>query len=115
MEEILFQTMDMLQYKYNFDPYAGRKLYAYLYDLSYKDIQVNLIGHHLIYGKIKDEDIFNWIKKGEVASLKTKGLFKEYSGGHDAFFEDFTKFFLNPRRFTYTPLILCKGKKPLSP
>ena len=110
----------MLQYKYNFDPYAGRKLYAYLYDLGYRDIQLNLLAHHLIYGKIRDEDLFNWIKKVEIASLKTKDLqtkelFKNYPGGHDAFFEDFTKFFLSPRRFTYTPLILCKGKKPLSP
>jgi hypothetical protein len=115
MEEILFQTMDMLQYKYNFDPYAGRKLYAYLYDLGYLDIKVGVMPHHLIYGKISDEDIFNWIKKVEVSSMKTKELFEGYLGGHNAFFADFTKFFLSPRRFTYTPLILCKGKKPLSP
>ena len=115
MEGILFQAMNMVEQEYNFDPYAGRKLYAYLYDLGYRDIQLNLLAHHLIYGKIRDEDLFNWIKKVEVASIKTKGLFKEYPGGHDAFFADFTEFFLDPRRFTYTPLILCKGKKPLSP
>ena len=27
---------------------------------------------------------------------------------------DFKKFLLDPRRFTYTPLILCKGIKPVS-
>ncbi len=114
MEHILFQVMDRLIQEYNFDPYSGRKLYAYLYDLDYQDIHVDLIAHHLIYGKIKDEDMFNWIKKVEVASIKVKSLFKEYSGGFDSFFADFTKFFLSQRRFTYTPLILCKGKKPLS-
>ena len=115
MDDILFQLMDMLEREYNFDPYSGRKLYAYLYDLGYRDIQLNLVAHHLIYGKIGDEDLFNWIKKVEVASMKTKELFKSYPGGHDTFFADFTEFFLDPRRFTYTPLILCKGMKPLSP
>jgi len=115
IEGILFQLMGMLEQEYNFDPYSGRKLYAYLYDLGYRDIQLNLLAHHLIYGKIRDEDLFNWIKKVEITSRKTKELFKNYPGGHNAFFADFTTFFLDPRRFTYTPLILCKGKKPLSP
>ena len=115
MESILFHLMDMLEQEYNFDPYSGRKLYAYLYDLGYQNIQLDLMAHHLIYGKIKNEDLFNWVKKVEVASMKTKELFKEYPGGHNSFFADFTKFFLDSRRFTYTPLILCKGKKPLSP
>ena len=115
MEKILFELMNRLEKEYNFDPYSGRKLYAYLYDLGYQDIQLDLRAHHLIYGKIRDEDLFNWIKKVEVASMKTEELFEDYPGGHDAFFADFTKFFLDPRRFTYTPLILCKGMKPLSP
>ena len=114
MHDILFQLMDMLEREYNFDPYSGRKLYAYMYDLGYQDLQVDLIAHHLIYGKIRDEDLFNWIKKVEVASLKAKELFETYSGGHDVFFADFSKFFLDQRRFTYTPLIICKGMKPLS-
>ena len=114
MESVLFHLMDMLEQEYNFDPYSGRKLYAYLYDLGYQNIQLDLMAHHLIYGKIKNEDLFNWVKKVEVASMKTKELFKEYPGGHNSFFADFTKFFLDPRRFTYTPLILCKGMKPLS-
>jgi SAM-dependent methyltransferase len=114
MEKILFKLMNRLEQKFNFDPYAGRKLYSYLYDLGYENIKLNLVAHHLIYGKIGDKDIFNWIKKIEVVSLKSKGLFKEYPGGYDAFLEDFKKFFLDPRRFTYTPLILCKGVKPLS-
>jgi SAM-dependent methyltransferase len=112
MELILPRLMRKLEQAYNFDPYAGRKLYAYLYDLGYQDIQMNLMAHHLIYGEVKDEDIFNWIKKVEVVSMKTRALFEGYPGGHPAFFSDFKAFFLNPRRFTYTPLILCKGTKP---
>jgi len=114
MEHILFQLMSVLEKRFDFDPYAGRKLYAYLYDLDFEDIELDLRPHHLLYGNIKNEDIFNWTKKVEVVSGKTKALFEDYPGGHKAFFSDFEGFFLNPRRFTYTPLILCKGKKPSS-
>ncbi len=112
IELILFELMDRLEKEYNFDPYAGRKLYSYLYDLGYQDIQLDLVAHHLFYAKMRDEDVYNWIKKVEVASAKAKDLFDKYPGGQTAFFEDFKKFFLDPRRFTYTPLILCKGMKP---
>lgn len=114
MEEILIELMDHIQRKYNFDPYAGRRLYSHLYDMGYKNIQVHLIPHHLIYGEIRPEDNFNWIKKMEVASQKAKDLFEKYPGGYAAFFADFEKFFHDPRRFTYTPLIMVKGIKPVS-
>ncbi len=113
MERMLFGIISVLEEKYNFDPYAGRKLYAYLYDQNYTNIELDLSAHHLFYGKIKEADVFNWLKKGHVISSKTKDLFREYTGGLDTFLADFEKFFLDPRRFTYTPLILCKGIKPL--
>ena len=115
IENIFFEVMSTLQQEYNFDPYSGRKLYAYLYDLGFENIQVQLMAHHLIYGEIREEDIFNWIKKMEIVCSKLGELFGDYPGGQDAFFADCTKFFLDQRRFTYTPLILCKGMKPLSP
>ena len=115
LESILFRLMYQLEEEYNFDPYAGRKLYAYLYDMGYRDIEVNLIPHHLIYGQIRDEELFNWIKKVEVVSTRAQPLFRNFPGGHQAFFADFKAFFLDGRRFTYTPLILCKGIKPATP
>jgi SAM-dependent methyltransferase len=111
---LLHELMVRLDEKYNFDTYAGRKLYAYLYDLEFEDIQLHLVAHHLIYGKnISDGDVFNWIKKMEIAAKRLGDMFDRYPGGYEAFFADFKKFFLDPRRFTYTPLILCKGRKPI--
>lgn len=112
MEAIILKLMERLETDYNFDPYAGRKLYSYLYDLNFKEIQVQLLPHHLIYGELRPEDHFNWILKLKVTSQKAKDLFEEYPGGHDAFFADFSKFFHDPRRFTYTSLIMAKGIKP---
>jgi ubiquinone/menaquinone biosynthesis C-methylase UbiE len=115
VEEIIFQAMKLAEHAYNFDPYSGRKLYSYLYDLGYKDIQVDLLAHHLIYGEIGEGDIFNWTKKVEIAFQKVRKLFANYPGGHDAFLIDFKKFLLDPRRFIYTPVVLCKGVNANSP
>ncbi|MDY6973136.1 MAG: methyltransferase domain-containing protein [Thermodesulfobacteriota bacterium] len=114
VERVLFKLMQILQDKYNFDPYVGRKQYAYLYDLGYEDIQLDLTAHHLIYGKASEVEVFNWIKKVEVVSKKAREALEEYEGGEDGFLGDFVRFFNDPRRFTYTPLILCKGRKPTS-
>ena len=110
--KILIDLMKLLEEKYNFDPYAGRKLYSYLYESGYRDITVDLQAHHLIYGEVKEHDFFNWLKKAEMATRKAQFLFTGYPGGHTGFFEDFLNFFRNPARFTYTPVILCKGIKP---
>jgi len=112
MEKILLQAMTLVEKADNFDPYAGRKLYSYLYDLGYEDIRMDLKAHHLIYGKAKEQDLFNWTKKLEMASKKVSNAFERYPGGHKKFFADFIQFFHDPRRFTYTPLILCKGMRP---
>jgi len=113
LQALLPKVMERLDHKYNFDTYSGRKLYSYLYDYGYEDIEVQLRAHHLIYGShIKDGDIFNWFKKVEVSAGLLRDLFEDYPGGHNAFTSEFREFFLNPRRFTYTPLILCRGRKP---
>lgn len=109
IEDLLPKLMYRLKEKYNFDAFAGRKLYAHLHNHGFADIQVHMTAHHLIYGKVRDADVFNWMKKIEVNAGRFDDLFKSYPGGYEAFFSDFRKFFVDPRRFTYTPLILCKG------
>lgn len=114
MREFLPVLMARLDEEYNFDTYAGRKLYSYLYDNGFEDIKVHLMPHHLIYGEIRDGDAFNWMKKVEVAAMKLGDLFNDYPGGYETFHADFKRFFYDTRRFTYTPLILCKGMRPVS-
>jgi SAM-dependent methyltransferase len=112
MEATLHKLVQRMTGAYNFDVFVGRKLYTYLYDLGFSDIRVDVIPHHLIYGDLKQSDDFNWIKKVQMASAKAGDLFVDYPGGYDGFFRDFIAFFRDPRRFTYTPLILCTGGKP---
>ena len=98
----------------DFDPYVGIKLYSFLYDLNYQDIDVSLAPYHLIFGELKEIDDFNWTKKLEVAVKKIGYEFKEYKGGYEEFSKEFKQFFSDPRRFTYTPIISCRGCKPAS-
>jgi ubiquinone/menaquinone biosynthesis C-methylase UbiE len=108
---LLPKLMSRLEDKYNFDSYAGRKLYSYLYDEGFQDIQVNIVAHHIFFGAIKASDVYNWMKKIEVNANRFQDLFDEYPGGYEVFFDDFNKFLIDPRRFSYTPLIMCKGMK----
>jgi ubiquinone/menaquinone biosynthesis C-methylase UbiE len=112
METILSKLVERMMGKYNFDAFVGRKLYTYLYDSGFRDIQAHMIPHHLIYGDLRSSDDFNWIKKVQMASHKAGDLFEDYPGGYKRFFDDFNTFFRDPRRFTYTPLVVCTGKKP---
>jgi SAM-dependent methyltransferase len=110
MERAVAAIMKNIEQKENFDPYVGRKLYSFLYDLGYQDIDVKVEAHHQIFGALKETDDFNWTKKVEVAARHYS--FDEYQGGFEEFREEFTEFFASPRRFTYTPLISCRGRKP---
>jgi SAM-dependent methyltransferase len=105
-------VMKRLEKNCNFDPYVGVKLYSFLYDLGFKDIDVNLIPHNLIFGELKENEKFNWVKKAEIAGRNSGYSFEGYGGDFDEFMEEFTIFFRDPRIFTYTPLIACRGVKP---
>jgi len=72
---------------------------------------MDLMAHHLYYGQLRYEDHFNWLTKAEVLIKKAGDIFDDYPGGAEGFMHDFINYLNNPRRFTYTPLILCKGMK----
>jgi ubiquinone/menaquinone biosynthesis C-methylase UbiE len=111
IEKALAGIMHRLEQNADFDPFVGRKLYAYLYDLGFEDIEVGLTPHHLIYGDLSAADEFNWTQKVEIAARHSGYPFKEYENGFDGFAEEFKQTFTDPRRFTYTPVISCRGRK----
>ena len=109
----LREIMGLLDTRAKFDPFVGIKLYSFLYDLGYDAIDATMTPHHLIFGSLNAVDDFNWTKKVEVAAKNSGFRFDAYPGGYDAFFSDFRTCFADPRRFTYTPLIACRGLKPV--
>jgi ubiquinone/menaquinone biosynthesis C-methylase UbiE len=111
LEKALIAVIKKVEETANFDPYAGRKLYSFLYNLGFQDIDIDLAAHHLIFGELKDVDAFNWMKKIEVIFSKIQFQLEEYDK-YEEFIEDFKRFFTDPARFTYTPVICCRGRKP---
>lgn len=114
LEKTIHKIINTLTEKFDFDPYAGRKLYSYLYKLGYTNIQVNIEAHHLIYGQMKKEDIFNWSMKLHKVIETINIDFSEYKGKKEEFLYEAQKFLSDPIRFIYTPLIIAKGIKPSS-
>ncbi|MCK5470135.1 MAG: methyltransferase domain-containing protein [Cyclobacteriaceae bacterium] len=112
LEKTFQQILKELQTKTDFDPFAGRRLYSYLFDLGYENIDVDISIHNLIFGKTNNTDTFNLLKKVEIVPKKLNFKFEEYDGGYDEFYKEVESFLVNPRIFAYTPLILCKGVKP---
>jgi SAM-dependent methyltransferase len=106
-------VMHHLEKNADFDPYVGIKLYSFLYDLGFTSIDVSMTPHHLIFGELNEVDAFNWTKKVEIAVRRSGYDFSDYAGGYSEFYQEFLDFFGDPRRFTYTPLIACCGRKPL--
>lgn len=111
--DLLPKIMSYMDDKYNFDTFAGRKLYSYLYDNGFEKIDVDIMANNLVFGEIKNQIQFDWIKKVEIATKKAKKIISTYPGGDEEFYRDFREFLVDPRRFTYTPLLMCKGAKPL--
>jgi len=111
LENALVHIMNKLETQFNFDPYVGIKLYSYLFDLGFADIDVRVTPHNLIYGDLKEKDAFNWTKKVEIAARNSGYRFDEYEGGFEEFYEEYTQFFSSLRRFTYTPMIWCRGRR----
>ncbi len=115
LAETLSQIIKKMEDEFDFDPYAGRKLYSFLYDLGYEEINVRLEPHHLIFGSLSSGEAFNWMMKIEVAVQKSGYDFAEYGGGYKEFLREVKNFFFSPGRFIYTPVICCRGRKPLGP
>ena len=111
LEKAIVSIMGNLVKSFNFDPYAGVKLYSFLFDLGYLDIDVNVSGHNLKTGYLQENEMFNWSKKVEIASQRSGYRFDGYPGGFQEFYEEFRASFENPRVFYYTPLIICRGRK----
>lgn len=111
LEQAISDCIQALQFKADFDPFAGRKLYTYLYDLGYEEIDVKVDAHHLMFGLMNEIDAFNWRKKVEVINSKFPSLLGDYEGGFRQFQLDFQAYINDPRRFTYTPVISCRGRK----
>jgi hypothetical protein len=81
--------------------------------MGFEDLRVKVIPHNLIYGTFKKNEKFNWTKKAEIAGRLSGFAFDEYPGGFDEFFAEAQRTLSDPRVFTYTPFVICRGRNPV--
>lgn len=115
LDKALRNIVFAMQRRHGFDPFVGRKLYAHLFDLGCTDIEVRMTAHHLIYGQISATDRFNWLAKAEAARRLPACFDDDYPGGYQEFHQELVDYLDDPRRFIYTPIILCKGRRAGEP
>lgn len=111
LDERLKEVMDVLQARFNFDPYAGRKLYSHLFRLGLSELGVQVSAHHLVYGNISPEQDFNWRKKTEVVLRQVAPHLGISAEEAEDLTVGFMSFLREPGTFLYTPLICCRGRK----
>jgi SAM-dependent methyltransferase len=112
LERTLERLMVAVAERADFDPYVGRKLYAMLYDLGFTELSLQLEAHHLIYGPLSETDAFNWEAKVQAAGRLCPDVLDLYPGGFGEFHAEYRRAFQDHRRFTYTPILLCRGVRP---
>ncbi len=110
-EAQLHQVISELQRLKYFDPYIGRKLYTMFYRSQLNDIKVHILPHHLIYGESNTRDFENWKQKIEMIEQLAEENVIKLDFDIREFKNEFLKFFKDPERFSYTPLILVEAVK----
>jgi len=113
LERELFTVIRVLQENSFLDPHAGRKLYSFFHHAQLDDIDVHFYAHHLFYGDLSAADEFNWLEKIERLMEHQRNGTIRLDFDLKEFNQKFFKFLKSPERFSYTPLILVEGKKPL--
>lgn len=113
LEECLFSLIGVLRENRFFDPFAGRKLYSFFHRAQLDGIHVHFYAHHLFYGPLAESDEFNWLAKIErLTELQRNGTIRlDFDLGW--FKREFFEFLKSPGRFSYTPLVLVEGRRPL--
>ncbi len=111
LDKTFLKIMEYQMKNNNFDPFAGRKLYHYLYEAGMVEIKLDMRPHHLIYGELSDQDRWHWWQKIELAGKRSGWTFEDYAGGYEEFVKEFKEFFSSPQRFTYTPIMISRGVK----
>jgi SAM-dependent methyltransferase len=113
LDQTVREILQGLEASTGFDPFAGRRLYGRLFDHGYAEIDVQVGAHNLLFGAAEAAVMENWRQKLHMAIAKSACPLTLYPGGAAEFFTEFETHFSHPRRFSYTPIVTCRGRKPL--
>ncbi len=78
------------------------------------DIEVRMSAHHLIYGELSEMTASTGCPRQRRRETLTGLLPTTIRAGTRSFVASWSLYLEHPRRFIYTPLMMCKGKKPIA-
>lgn len=91
-----------------FDPFAGRKVYHWLYQAGLKDIRVHMLPYHFYPGTAPHDAVAQWRTKFTILAPRVAVRF----GGqlaYEKWIERFLAMLADPAVFTYSVLFLVEG------
>lgn len=91
------------------DPQIGRKLYSLLNEAGFQDLKAIQLASQIITGSETESDQEEWERWfQQLKNWKTEGVWHTSIDLHQ-FRQEFTNFFENPDRFSYSPRIVLEG------
>lgn len=110
--ENLLSNIGTVLYKNNlFDINVGRKLYSYFYNSKMKKIAVHAGSHNVFYGKISENDIYNWRAKIDQFIYIQDKYKIDFGSDIKEYKKELYELMSEPSRFSYTPFIIVEGIK----
>ena len=103
------EAITALLRKTGFDPYVGRKLYAFARAAKLQNVRVHVRPYHVIAGPIDSIGLENWRYK--LQTLAPLGHRELGAARYDAYVKALVELLLDEDAFTYSVIMLAVGDK----
>jgi len=99
------ESLDKLRRSRNWHPRVGRELYGFFSESGFRDLELETVALHLVYGGSNTEDQDSWRARLErIGSLHSE-LKTGLSFDWECFCNEYLTSLDNPYRFSYSPVI----------
>ncbi|MBU0516130.1 MAG: methyltransferase domain-containing protein [Proteobacteria bacterium] len=107
----LAEIFDLIGARTGFDPFVGRKLYSYFFEVGLKEIKVDLRPYHTVFGAPSPEVMAQWEQKIRIFQDNFQKLSPEKYRTAAPLFEGFLDFLAREDTVTYSILFMVQGVK----
>jgi len=105
------EIMAIINEKTGFDQYVGRKLYNYFYQVGFKEIKVEIVPYHNLFGVPSGRVYFQWEEKIEIFRKNFELLEPEKHKAYEWVFQGLLDLLKRPETLTYSTLFIVQGIK----
>lgn len=107
----LAEIFDLIGARTGFDPFVGRKLYTYFFEVGFSEIKVDLRPYHTVFGAPSAEVMAQWREKIRIFQDNFQRLSPDKYRTAAPLFEGFLDFLAREDTVTYSVLFIVQGVK----